>query len=100
MAHPLGDSRRIPTRRLKLKLGLDVFQDVGPLDERPLTPARVILPLKQHAGAPAAPVVSAGDRVRTGDLLAAPAPGAMGARIHSSIDGVVRSVDGSVVIEA
>lgn len=100
MAHPLGDSRRIPTRRLKLKLGLDSFQDVGPLDERPLAPARVTLPLKQHAGAPATAVVNAGDRVREGDLLAAPAPGALGARIHSSIDGIVRSVDGSVVIEA
>ncbi|MBS1872555.1 MAG: SLBB domain-containing protein [Acidobacteria bacterium] len=98
--HPLGEARRIPTRRLKLKLGLDQFNDVGPLDERALTPARVVVPLKQHAGAPAAAVVSPGDRVRVGDLLAAPAQGALGARIHSSIDGVVRSVDGSVVIEA
>ncbi len=98
--HPLGEARRIPTRRLKLKLGLDQFNDVGPLDERALAPARVVVPLKQHAGAPAAAVVSPGDRVRVGDLLAAPAQGALGARIHSSIDGVVRSVDGSVVIEA
>jgi len=33
-------------------------------------------------------------------VLAVPAEGALGARIHASIDGVVCSVNGSVVIEA
>ena len=47
------------------------------------------IPLKQHAGAPSVPVVKSGDRVRQGDLLAAPEPGKLGARIHASIDGVV-----------
>ena len=98
-AHPLGDSRRIPTRRLMLKLGLTDFHNTGPLDERPLSPRRVELPLKQHAGVASAPMVRAGERVRTGDLLAAPPEGALGARIHASIDGIVRGVDGSVVIE-
>jgi len=98
--HPLADSRRVPIRRLMNKLGLTEFQNTGPLDERPLAPARVTVPLRQHAGTAAVPVVRAGERVRTGDLLAAPAEGALGARIHASIDGVVSSVDGSVVIEA
>lgn len=98
--HPLGESRRIPTRRLKLKLGLDTFHDTGPLDERPLAPRRVAIPLKQHAGAPAAPTVREGERVREGDLLGTPPDGALGARIHASITGVIRSVAGSVVIES
>jgi hypothetical protein len=38
--------------------------------------------------------------VAEGDLVAAPAPKALGARLHASIPGVVRSVDGAVVIEA
>ncbi|HVO13447.1 MAG TPA: 4Fe-4S dicluster domain-containing protein [Vicinamibacteria bacterium] len=98
--HPLAESRRVPMRRLVLRLGLDGFRNVGPLEDRPLAPPRVVLPLKQHAGAPAVAVVRDGERVRVGDVVAAPVDGALGARIHASIDGVVRSVDGTVVIEA
>jgi len=45
-------------------------------------------------------VVRAGERVRVGDVVAAPAKGALGARIHASIAGTVRDVDGAVSIEA
>jgi len=98
--HPMGEYRRIPTKRLMTKLGLMDFKNEGPLVDMPIHPQRVTIPLKQHAGAPAVATVKSGDRVREGDLLAKPAEGALGARIHSSIDGVVRSVNGSVVIEA
>jgi Na+-translocating ferredoxin:NAD+ oxidoreductase RnfC subunit len=97
--HPLAAQRRIPTRRLMAKLGIAGFRNVGPLEERPLAPSRVVLPLKQHAGEPARPVVRPGERVREGDVVAAPAEGALGARIHASIAGTVRSVDGAVVVE-
>jgi Na+-translocating ferredoxin:NAD+ oxidoreductase RnfC subunit len=86
--------------RLIAKLGLAGFENTGPLEERNVGASRVSLPLKQHAGAPAVPVVEPGARVSVGDLVAAPAPGAMGARLHASVGGVIRSVDGSVVIEA
>ncbi len=99
--HPLASARRVPTRRLMAKLGLTGFRNVGPLEDRPLAPRRVVLPLKQHAGrAGARPSVRAGERVRVGDVVAAPAKGALGARIHASIAGTVRDVDGAVVIEA
>jgi len=99
--HPLASARRVPMRRLIARLGLDVYRNVGPLSKRALTPRRVSLPLKQHAGAPALAAVKAGERVRAGDLVAAPVRGALGARIHASIDGVVREVaDGRVWIEA
>ena len=98
--HPLADSRRIPIRRLMSRLGLTEFQNTGPLEDRPLAPQRVTLPLRQHAGVAAVAVVREGERVRLGDVLAAPAEGTLGARIHASIDGVVTSVNGSVVIEA
>jgi hypothetical protein len=98
--HPLADSRRVPIRRLMARLGLTEFQNVGPLEDRPLAPRRVTLPLRQHAGVAAVAVVHVGERVEAGDLLAAPAPETLGARIHASISGVVTSVNGSVVIEA
>lgn len=98
-AHPLNRERRAPMRRLMAKLALTDFHNVGPLEDRPLKPKRIVLPLKQHAGPPAVSAVSIGDRVSKGTLVAAPAPGTLGARIHSSIEGTVRAVNGSVVIE-
>jgi Na+-translocating ferredoxin:NAD+ oxidoreductase RnfC subunit len=98
--HPLAAERRAPMRRLIAKLGLTEFNNVGPLDDREFAPARVVLPLKQHAGAPAVPVVAAGARVAAGDLVAAPGKDALGARLHASIGGVVREVGDAIVIEA
>jgi Na+-translocating ferredoxin:NAD+ oxidoreductase RnfC subunit len=60
----------------------------------------VVLPLKQHAGAPAVAVVKTGQQVVPGDLLAVPEEGKLGARIHASIRGVVRLTPNSVVIDA
>jgi len=97
--HPLHRERRTPMRRLMTKLGLNEFVNVGPLLERSFQPRRVVLPLKQHAGAAAIPSVRPGDRVRAGELLAAPAEGALGARIHASIAGIIREVNTAVIIE-
>jgi Na+-translocating ferredoxin:NAD+ oxidoreductase RnfC subunit len=98
--HPLAEGRRVPTKRLMARLGLNGFRNVGPLLDHPLAPRRVVLPLKQHAGAPAEPTVHAGQAVKVGDLVARPAEGQLGAPIHASIDGTVRSTDGAVEIEA
>jgi len=99
-AHPMAEFRRVPMRRLIAKLGLGEFRNEGPLKEHTFAPRRVILPLKQHAGAPAAAVVKSGQTVRVGDLIAAPEPGKLGARIHSSIDGRASVLPDAVVIDA
>ena len=82
------------------RLGLSGFNNVGPLTDYEFSPSRVVLPLKQHAGVPALPVVKTGDRVRAGDLLAQPEAGKLGARIHASIGGVARLTHDAVVIDA
>jgi Na+-translocating ferredoxin:NAD+ oxidoreductase RnfC subunit len=98
--HPMAEFRRVPMRRLIARLGLGEFNNVGPLVNHIFSPSKVKLLLKQHAGVPAVPVVKCGDRVRVGDLLAAPEQGKLGARIHASIDGVVTVTRDAVVIEA
>jgi Na+-translocating ferredoxin:NAD+ oxidoreductase RnfC subunit len=98
--HPMGEYRRVPMRRLIAKLGLGEYRNEGPLKEHAFTPQRVTLPLKQHAGAAAVAVVKSGDRVREGDLIAAPETGKLGARIHASIGGRVTVGSDAVVIEA
>ena len=87
-------------RRLIARLGLGEFNNTGPLTEHAFAPLKVNLLLKQHAGAPAVPVVKSGDRVRVGDLLAVPETGKLGARIHASIDGRVTVIEDAVVIDA
>jgi Na+-translocating ferredoxin:NAD+ oxidoreductase RnfC subunit len=98
--HPMAEFRRVPMRRLIARLGLGEFNNTGPLLEHAFTPRRVTLPLKQHAGAPAIPVVKCGDRVRTGDLIAAPAAGQLGSRIHASIDGAVTVGKDAITLDA
>ena len=98
--HPMAEFRRVPMRRLIARLGLGEFSNVGPLVEFNFRPGKVKLLLKQHAGAPALAVVRNGDRVKAGDLVAEPAPGVLGARVHASIDGVVTLGADAVLIEA
>lgn len=97
--NPFRSSRAIPTKRLIQRLNLGKY-DVHPDYAGEFTPSVVTLPLGQHIGAPATCVVSAGDKVSCGDLIGEIPEGAMGARIHASIDGVVESVaDGKVTIK-
>lgn len=94
------DNRRAPISRLILKLGLSQFINEGPLVEEAYRPKRVVLPLKQHAGAPARPTVKVGDSVRAGDLIARPNGGDLGAHIHASIAGRIVKITDSIEIES
>jgi len=51
----------------------------------------VVLPLRQHAGKPAVPVVRPGDRVQRGDVVAE-ADGFVSSPVHASAAGVVKSI--------
>ena len=55
-------------------------------------PEKVILPVVQHAGAPAAVIVKLGDRVKTGSLIAR-ITGYVSANIHASVSGIVSRID-------
>ncbi|MFQ5549944.1 MAG: electron transport complex subunit RsxC [Gemmatimonadales bacterium] len=54
-------------------------------------PDEVILPLRQHAGKPAVPLVRKGDRVERGDKIAE-ADGFISAPVHSSAAGMVSDI--------
>lgn len=55
-------------------------------------PEQVTIPLSQHIGAPATPVVQKGDTVKAGQLIAQ-ANGFVSANIHSSVSGTVVAID-------
>jgi electron transport complex protein RnfC len=52
------------------------------------TPSRVIIPLSQHTGAPAEPIVAVGDQVTAGQKIGE-AQGYISAPVHASIGGKV-----------
>lgn len=97
--HPTREYRLVPTHRLIARLGLTEWEhQVCSLDTGDHRPARVRIPLKQHVGVPAEPVVSAGDRVAVGDLIARIPEGKLGANLHASIAGRIAAV-GEAAIE-
>ncbi|MBR9867721.1 MAG: electron transport complex subunit RsxC [Oceanospirillales bacterium] len=62
----------------------------APISLAPL-PSRVVLPLQQHIGLPAEPVVNVGDRVLKGQLVAE-AVGRISANIHASVSGTIIAI--------
>lgn len=69
-----------------------------PLREDAVLPDQVVLPRKQHVGAPAVPVVTAEQSVNRGDLVAEIPDGQLGARLYASIDGKVAAVTAENII--
>ena len=55
-------------------------------------PASVLIPMAQHIGAPAVPIVKVGDKVCVGTKIA-DAGGFVSAPIHSSVSGTVKKLD-------
>lgn len=55
------------------------------------TPASVVIPMRQHIGAPCIPVVKAGDKVFVGTLIGE-SDKPVSAPIHSSVSGTVKAI--------
>jgi Na+-translocating ferredoxin:NAD+ oxidoreductase RnfC subunit len=97
--HPMQSGRRTPLKLLMKKLGVTDYDVPSHFQQRTQAVRAVRLPLQQHIGQPARPVVSQGQVVRAGEPVGEIPPGQLGARLHASIDGVVREVSTDIVIE-
>jgi Na+-translocating ferredoxin:NAD+ oxidoreductase subunit C len=62
-----------------------------PIEYLPV-PETVVIPVSQHIGSPANPVVNKGDVVKTGQIIAS-GKGFISANIHSSVSGKVNKID-------
>ena len=71
---------------------MEEFEGETPYHVVECRPAVVRIKMKQHAGQAAAPVVEAGKQVKKGQVVGRVEDGKMGAHVHASIDGNVRSV--------
>ena len=83
---------KVPTGRLMARMGIAIYDADTPLMGKDLPVRLVQLPLKMHIGARSVPVVSKGDTVQKGQLVAEIPEGSLGARIHASISGTVSDV--------
>lgn len=92
--------RKVPTGRLMERLQVSRYDVHPPFVEFDSTVSRVRIPLKQHLGAPAVPVVAKGEKVKAGQVIGEIPEGALGARVHASLSGTVMSIDDVVEIAA
>lgn len=98
--HPMYESRHTPLKQLVQRLGLRPFDGPSPMRSPDTLPSQLVLPLKQHAGAPATPQVTPGQRVRQGDLIADVAATDLGAPLHAPVNGTIEAVDDQRIILA
>jgi len=95
---PFFDTRKVPVRRLMERLEVVKYDTHPEFCADEIQVRKVSILLQQHLGKPSVPVVAEGAPVKKGDLIAEIPDGALGARIHASIDGTVSSVDRDKII--
>jgi Na+-translocating ferredoxin:NAD+ oxidoreductase RnfC subunit len=93
------DYRKVPVKRLIQKLNLKPYDRPAPIFDCSYQPNKVRIPLSQHAGAPAVPIVILGQSVQRGDLIGDISDKVVGAKIHASISGVVTAIDDCITVE-
>lgn len=92
--------KKLPVHRLAKRLGLAGYDVAAPFVEEGAEVKRVSIPMSQHIGAPALPVVLKGERVVRGQQIGRPAEG-LSVGIHASIEGIVEKVsDKEILIKA
>ena len=99
-ASPFRDGIKVPVKRLINRMGLSRYDRHLPFETIAGRPHRLVLPLQQHIGTPAAPTVRPGDSVSIGTVLASMPQGTLGAELHSPMAGIVTHVSDIIVIES
>ena len=79
------------------------FGGIHPLDKKDATnkkpiekqppPARVVVPMSMHIGAPCQPCVAVGDHVTVGQKVGVATAAAVSAAVHASVSGTVAAVE-------
>ena len=93
------EERKVPTGRAAVRAGAGKYYGEPPARFAELRPGEVHISLNSHIGAPAVPVVSVGDRVELGQLIAQPPPDTLGVRYHASIAGTVNEAGDKITIQ-
>ncbi|MBE0570833.1 MAG: 4Fe-4S dicluster domain-containing protein [Ignavibacteriaceae bacterium] len=99
--HPIKDGRQVPLKQLIMKLKLQDYDVDAPYNSEKISINKVRIPLQQHIGKPAKPIVKKGELVEEGQIIGKIPDGELGANIHASITGRVSDVTSeSISIES
>lgn len=89
----LYNEKRIPTDKIVKRLNIDKYYHLdAPITMKKYDSSNVRIPLLQHIGKPAIPVVKEGQHVNKYQLIADIKNNELGAKIHSSIKGRVSKI--------
>ncbi len=95
---PNREYRMLPSERFMQRIGVAEFDTGVPnFISSDWKPKMIELPLRQHIGAAALPIVQKGDVVTVGQLVAS-ADGMISANIHASVDGTITDVTASKIV--
>lgn len=97
--HVTRDYRKIPTDRLMSRIDIQSYSHQKCKTAYPIQVTVVNIPLRQHIGIAAEPIVALGDTVKVGQLIGRIPEGKLGAQIHASINGVVTEITDNIRIE-
>jgi Na+-translocating ferredoxin:NAD+ oxidoreductase RnfC subunit len=96
---PMREFRKAPSNRVASKLGVAAYYDYDINKLCRANPTKLIITLKQGAGAPCEPLVSVGDTVSEDQLIAKYPDGKLGSDIHAPFAGRVTELNDHIVIE-
>ncbi len=91
------DYKKLPVHRLMARLGLLPYNVPAPFEEGEHVVKKVKIPMSQHIGAPAVPIVVQGEKVEKGQKIAEAKDG-LSVPVHSSISGTVLKVNEREII--
>jgi len=94
----MRDFRKIPTERQIARINLSKYKHQEIEENIEANIKEVKIPLVQHIGAPAVKIVSVGDKVNKGDLIAEAKENSLSINIHASIKGEVVFADDDQII--
>ena len=95
--NPERDFRVVPMKRLIERLDLTKYNISAPLSDDEVKPKEISILMSQHIGKPAEPHVKVGQKVKSGELIAAYDDNALSIPMHSSVNGTVKTVTGTAV---
>lgn len=99
--HPARHGREIPISKLYTRLGLKPYDRSANYSSETVSPVNVVIPLRQHIGAPAKATVSVGDSVNAGDSVGTTDAKDLGCPVHTGVTGrVVEATNDRVVVSA
>lgn len=96
---PEREGRLVPSETLIDRLGIRKYvKDKVERKYIDFYPDTVYIPMSQHIGKPCSPIVKVGEQVKKGQMIAKTDENTLGTTIHSSIDGVVKSVSEKEIV--